>query len=138
MLPIKNFCQRKIFIILLSVFLSVEPLKCKNNTFDCHGDGKQCISYDSVCDKRNDCGNWEDESNAKDGSPCPGEFECYFSLVFLELVLLANIIVCFHIIFFPLTNNHFKECFKMYSFYLNCRHKNLEEVFFYILVVGWS
>ena len=29
--------------------------------FDCGGDGTMCIPLDRVCDRKNDCGTWEDE-----------------------------------------------------------------------------
>lgn len=52
-----------------------ETKKCANNTFDCHNNGEKCIDYSKVCDGRNDCGNYEDEHNTKDKSPCPGIYE---------------------------------------------------------------
>lgn len=29
--------------------------------FDCAGDGTLCVGLDRVCDRKNDCGNWQDE-----------------------------------------------------------------------------
>ena len=35
---------------------------CNNTTeFDCAGDGKMCVPLEKVCNRKNDCGGWQDE-----------------------------------------------------------------------------
>ena len=53
------------FCLLTPSYLNIpgDPaIGCNNATeFDCGGDGKMCILLDKVCDRKNDCGGWQDE-----------------------------------------------------------------------------
>ena len=45
------------------MYFSGDPaIGCNNVTeFDCGGDGKMCIPLEKVCNRKNDCGGWQDE-----------------------------------------------------------------------------
>lgn len=49
---------------------------CENDEFDCFDNGTKCIPYKQVCDGSNDCGLYEDEVKANDGSHCPDKNPC--------------------------------------------------------------
>ena len=45
-----------------AIFLGDPAIGCNNATeFDCGGDGKMCIPLEEVCNRKNDCGGWQDE-----------------------------------------------------------------------------
>ncbi|KAL8625703.1 hypothetical protein ACOMHN_043978 [Nucella lapillus] len=47
---------------------------CANDTFDCKGDGSECIAYKVICDGWADCSNGADERTK--GGLCPHENPC--------------------------------------------------------------
>ena len=47
---------------LCALFLGDPAIGCNNATeFDCGGDGKMCVPLEKVCNRKNDCGGWQDE-----------------------------------------------------------------------------
>ena len=58
-----KFCNAKLKKADFSLlFLGDPSIGCDPETeFDCGGDGKMCIALEDVCDRKNDCGGWQDE-----------------------------------------------------------------------------
>ena len=62
-MALKAFEREKGRFYLFYSFLEGDPnLGCDpGSEFDCAGDGTLCVGLDRVCDRKNDCGNWQDE-----------------------------------------------------------------------------
>lgn len=48
------------FLYQFLIFSGLKPLKCPEYTYQCPKSSK-CIEFSQLCDRRDDCGDWEDE-----------------------------------------------------------------------------